>query len=46
MDDTDLLTIGEVAHRAGLATSALRHYERQGLGQRHPYLGRTAPLST
>ncbi|MGB7797778.1 MAG: redox-sensitive transcriptional activator SoxR [Pseudonocardiaceae bacterium] len=31
MDDTDLLTIGEIAHRAGLATSALRYYERQGL---------------
>jgi MerR family transcriptional regulator, redox-sensitive transcriptional activator SoxR len=31
MDDTDLLTIGEIARRAGLATSALRYYERQGL---------------
>lgn len=27
----DLLTIGEVARRTGLATSALRFYERQGL---------------
>jgi MerR family redox-sensitive transcriptional activator SoxR len=31
MDDMDLLTIGEIARRAGLATSALRYYERQGL---------------
>src|SRR3954447_10913901 len=30
MDDDDL-TIGEVAHRAGVATSALRFYEDQGL---------------
>jgi MerR family redox-sensitive transcriptional activator SoxR len=30
MDD-DLLTIGEVAARTGLATSALRFYEREGL---------------
>ena len=29
MDDKDLLTIGEIARRAGLATSALRSYERQ-----------------
>ncbi len=29
--DEDLLTIGEVARRAGLATSAVRFYERQGL---------------
>ncbi|HEY0561017.1 MAG: transcriptional regulator, MerR family [Mycobacterium sp.] len=27
----DLLTIGEVARRAGLATSALRYYEQRGL---------------
>ena len=27
----ELLTIGEVAARAGVATSALRYYERQGL---------------
>ena len=27
----DLLTIGEAAARAGLATSALRYYEREGL---------------
>jgi MerR family redox-sensitive transcriptional activator SoxR len=27
----DLLTIGEVAHRAGIAHSALRYYEREGL---------------
>jgi MerR family redox-sensitive transcriptional activator SoxR len=26
-----LLTIGEMAHRAGVATSALRYYERRGL---------------
>jgi MerR family redox-sensitive transcriptional activator SoxR len=31
MEDTDLLPIGEIARRAGLATSALRYYERQGL---------------
>ena len=31
MDGRDLLSIGEVAQRAGLATSALRYYERQGL---------------
>ena len=29
--DTELLTIGEVAHRAGMAHSALRYYERSGL---------------
>ena len=28
---TDLLTVGEVAHRSGFAPSALRFYERQGL---------------
>lgn len=28
---TDLLTIGEVAHRVGIATSAVRFYEEQGL---------------
>ncbi len=31
MESTDLLPIGEVAHRAGLATSAVRYYEREGL---------------
>ncbi len=31
MDGRDLLTIGEVAGRAGTATSALRYYEEQGL---------------
>lgn len=31
MDDRDLLTIGEVARRAGIASSALRYYEREGL---------------
>jgi MerR family redox-sensitive transcriptional activator SoxR len=31
MDYTDLLTIGETARRAGLATSALRFYEDEGL---------------
>ena len=30
-DRDDLLTIGEVADRAGLATSALRFYEQEGL---------------
>jgi MerR family redox-sensitive transcriptional activator SoxR len=28
---TDLLTVGDVAHRSGFAASALRFYERQGL---------------
>ncbi|WP_420897135.1 MerR family DNA-binding transcriptional regulator [Chromobacterium haemolyticum] len=28
---TELLTVGEVAHRAGMATSAVRFYEQQGL---------------
>ncbi len=31
MDVRDLLTIGEVAHRSGVATSALRYYEKTGL---------------
>ena len=31
MDPKDLLTIGETARRAGLATSALRFYEAEGL---------------
>lgn len=31
MKSTDLLPIGEVAHRGGLAPSALRFYESQGL---------------
>ncbi len=31
MDGRGLLTIGEVAGRAGIATSALRYYEQQGL---------------
>ena len=31
MGPTDLLTVGEVAHRSGFATSALRFYEREGL---------------
>jgi MerR family redox-sensitive transcriptional activator SoxR len=31
MRTTDLLTVGEVAHRSGFATSALRFYEREGL---------------
>jgi MerR family redox-sensitive transcriptional activator SoxR len=31
MRSTDLLPIGEVAHRAGMAPSALRYYERVGL---------------
>src|SRR5437879_1580556 len=29
--NTDLLPIGEVARRAGFATSAIRFYEREGL---------------
>jgi MerR family transcriptional regulator, redox-sensitive transcriptional activator SoxR len=29
--DEDLLTIGDVSHRTGVAASALRFYERQGL---------------
>ena len=31
MRDTDLLSIGEVAGRAGFAASAVRFYEREGL---------------
>ncbi|GAA1311696.1 redox-sensitive transcriptional activator SoxR [Pseudonocardia xinjiangensis] len=31
METTDLLTIGEVAHRSGFPPSALRYYEREGL---------------
>jgi len=31
MKSTDVLTIGEVAHRSGLAPSALRYYENLGL---------------
>jgi MerR family redox-sensitive transcriptional activator SoxR len=31
VDKNDLLTIGDVAARSGLATSALRYYERLGL---------------
>lgn len=31
VDDDELLTIGEVARRAGVATSAVRYYERRGL---------------
>ena len=31
MDGRDLLLIGEIARRAGMATSALRYYESQGL---------------
>jgi len=30
-DARDLLSVGEVAHRAGVAASALRYYEREGL---------------
>lgn len=30
-DDDRLLTIGELARRAGVATSAVRYYERRGL---------------
>ena len=31
MEPDELLTIGDVAERAGVATSALRYYERRGL---------------
>jgi MerR family redox-sensitive transcriptional activator SoxR len=31
MLDSDLIGIGDVAHRAGIAQSALRYYEREGL---------------
>lgn len=31
VDDDALLTIGEVARRAGVATSTVRYYERRGL---------------
>lgn len=31
MDSSDLLTVGEVAERAGLAASAVRYYEDEGL---------------
>lgn len=31
MRQTDLLTVGEVAVRSGIAPSALRYYEREGL---------------
>jgi len=30
-DGDDLITIGELARRAGVATSAVRYYERRGL---------------
>ena len=30
-NDDDLITIGELARRAGVATSAVRYYERRGL---------------
>jgi len=35
VDSRDLLTIGEVAHRSGLAPSALRYYESLGLIRSH-----------
>jgi DNA-binding transcriptional MerR regulator len=31
MDEPELATIGEVASRAGVATSTIRYYERRGL---------------
>jgi DNA-binding transcriptional MerR regulator len=31
MTEPEMLTIGEVARRAGVATSAVRYYERRGL---------------
>jgi MerR family redox-sensitive transcriptional activator SoxR len=39
MPMTDLLTIGEVAERSGLATSALRFYESEGLIRAHRTAG-------
>src|SRR3954468_19960794 len=29
--NSELLTVGEVTHRSGMAASALRYYEREGL---------------
>jgi hypothetical protein len=46
MDDKDLLTIGEIAHRAGPGDLGAAVLRAAGTGQRHPYLGWTAPLST
>ncbi len=31
MESTDLLSVGEIAHRSGFAASALRYYEAEGL---------------
>lgn len=47
MRQDDLLSIGEVARRSGLATSALRFYEREGLvvGERTPGGQRRYPRS-
>lgn len=39
MKDTDLLTVSEVAQRSGLASSALRFYEREGLIEAHRTAG-------
>lgn len=35
MDSHDVLSVGDVAHRSGFATSALRYYEAQGLIEAH-----------
>lgn len=37
-------TVGELAERAGVATSALRFYEREGLIKKPAHLGQPAPL--
>src|SRR5215207_7215931 len=49
MPEDGLLPIGELAHRTGVATSALRYYERIGLlspaaraGQRRQYTASSA----
>nr|MDT0666664.1 redox-sensitive transcriptional activator SoxR [Micromonospora sp. DSM 115978] len=39
MQPTDLLTVGDVARRSGLAPSALRFYEREGLVHATPPSG-------
>lgn len=47
MHQDDLLSIGEVSRRSGLATSALRFYEREGLvrAERTPGAQRRYPRS-